>query len=156
MSPEKKQQAPFFLIFPWFKVAAGAFIIFLGMMVVFRLSEASATHINHACLAAMIVAATSGFLGFYVIGKTWGRDAYGVLLGVMMALIIRLLISGTSFAIIIPFTKIHRSWYVLFLIVYYLAFLGMDTWFALWILKHSQIKDKGNDQRHGNLWDVIG
>lgn len=156
MSFDKEQRAPFFMIFPWLKVSAGFFIIFLGMMVVYRLSETGGTDIHHACLAAIIVAATSGILGLYVIGTTWGRDAYRVLLGVTAALLIRLLICGTSFAIIIPFTTVHRSWYVLFLMVYYLAFLGMDTWLALWILKNSRINEKDSDQRHGNLWDIVG
>lgn len=156
MSSEKKQQAPFFILFPWFKVAAGLFLILLGMMAVYRLSEAGGTRTTHACLAAMIVAGTAGISGLYIIAKMWGRDGYWVLVGVMGALVIRPLISGASFAIIIPFTKIDKSWYIFFLAVYYIAFLVIDTWFALWILRHSELKiNEQKETVHGNLWDII-
>lgn len=156
MNKLNDQDQPFFMIFPWMKVATGIFILFLGMMVVYRLSETAGTHVNHACLAAFIVTATAGLLGLYVISTMWGKDVYWVLIGVMLAMMIRLLISGGSFAIIIPFTKIKASWYIFFLAIYYLIFLVTDTWFAIWILRHSKLNKERDGRKHGNLWDIFG
>jgi hypothetical protein len=154
MSSKAKQSDPFFMIFPWGKVAGMLFLVIFGSMFVYRLSETGGVHVNEACLFAMIVAAVAGLTGFYAIGKTWGRDVYWVLMGVMIAAAIRLLIGGGGVAIIAFFTDIHRSWFVLFLGIYYAAFLAVDTWLALWILRNSEIKDR-EQQIHGNLWDML-
>lgn len=130
------------------------FLLALGAMFVYRISQTGGSHVNEACLFAMIVAGAAGGVGVYAIGKTWGRDVYWVLTGVMIAAAIRLLISGGGVAIITFFTDIHRSWFVLFLGVYYLAFLAVDTWLALWILRNSQMKDRER-RIHGNLWDMF-
>ena len=146
---------PFFLLFPWGKVAGMLFMLALVSMVVYRLSQTGGTQVQQACLPAMIVATVAGLAGIYTVSKTWGRDVYWVLVGVMIAAVIRLLISGGGVAIISFFTDIHRSWFVLFLGVYYLAFLTVDTWLALWILRNSEMKDR-EKPIHGNLWDMFG
>jgi hypothetical protein len=154
MSPKKEQPSPFFVIFPWGKVAGMLFLVVFGSMFIYRLSETGGTHVNRACLFSMIVAAAAGVLGLYAVGKTWGRDIYWVLTGVMLACVIRLLIGGVGVAIITFFTDIHRSWFVFFLGIYYLAFLVVDTWFALWVLRNSEIKDRER-KIHGNVWDML-
>ena len=145
---------PFFMVFPWGKVAGMLFLVVLGVMFVYRLSETGGAHVNQSCLFAMIVAAAAGLLGLYAIGKTWGRDIYWVLTGVMLACVIRLLIGGVGVAIITFFTSVHRSWFILFLGVYYLGFLAVDTWFALWVLRNSELKDR-KQRIHGNVWDML-
>ena len=154
MSPKKEQPSPFFMIFPWGKVAGILFLMVFGAMFVYRLSETGGEHVNRACLFAMIVAGVAGITGFYAIGKTWGRDVHWVLAGVMIAAAIRLLIGGGGVAILTFFTSVHRSWFVLFLGVYYLAFLAVDTWFALWVLRNSEIKNRER-KIHGNVWDML-
>ncbi len=155
MMHEPGQREPFFMVFPWGKVAGLLFLLSLGSMLVYRLSQTGGVHVNRACLFAMIVAGLAGAAGVYTVGKTWGRDVYWVLAGVMIAAAVRLLISGGGVAIITFFTDIHRSWFILFLGVYYLAFLAADTWLALWILRNSDMKER--EQRiHGNLWDIFG
>jgi len=129
-------------------------LVALGVMFIYRLSETGGAHVNQSCLFAMIVAAAAGILGLYAIGKTWGRDIYWVLTGVMLACVIRLLIGGLGVAIITFFTRVHRSWFVLFLGIYYLAFLAVDTWFALWVLRNSKLKDR-EQKIYGNVWDML-
>lgn len=155
MRGKQQPPEPFFMIFPWGKVAGVLFLMALGGMVVYRLSETGGAHINRSCFYAMIVAGTAGTAGLYTVGKMWRRDVYWVLAGVMIAAVIRILISGGGIAIITAFTNIHRSWFVLFLGVYYVAFLAADTWLALWILRHSEIKDQER-RIHGNFWDIFG
>lgn len=155
MRAKNRQPEPFFLIFPWAKMAGSLFLVALGAMFVYRISQTGGAHVNEACLLAMIVAGAAGAAGIYAVGKTWGRDVYWVLTGVMIAAAIRLLISGSGVAIITFFTDIHRSWFVLFLGIYYLAFLAVDTWLALWILRNSRVKDQER-RIHGNLWDMFG
>lgn len=143
------------MIFPWGKLALMLFLIVFGAVFVYRLSETGGRHVNQACLLALIVEAIAGIAGFYIIGKTWGKEAQWVLIGVMIAAAIRLLISGGGVAIIALFTNVHRSWFILFLAVYYMAFLGVDTWFALWVLRNSELKNR-EQNIHGNFWDIIG
>ncbi len=154
MSPKRQQSDLFFMIFPWGKVAGMLFLVVFGAMFIYRLSETGGAHVNRACLFSMIVAATAGILGLYAVGKTWGRDIYWVLTGVMLACVIRLLIGGVGVAIITFFTNVHRSWFILFLGVYYLGFLGVDTWFALWVLRNSELKNRKR-KIHGNIWDMF-
>lgn len=155
MSPKKEQTDPFFMIFPWGKVAGMLFLVVFGVMFVYRISETGGAHVSRACLFAIIVSFVAGIVGLYAIGKTWGRDVYWVLMGVMLAAAIRLLIGGAGVAIIASFTNVHRTWFVLFLGIYYLAFLAVDTWFALWTLRNSEIKDQER-KIHGNVWDMLG
>jgi len=155
MSPKKQQSDPFFMIFPWGKVAGILFLVIFGAMFIYRLSETGGVHVNRACLFAMVVSGAAGIMGFYAIGKTWGRDVHWVLVGVMIAAAIRLLIGGGGVAIITFFTNIHKTWFILFLGIYYLAFLAVDTWFALWVLRNSELKDR-EQKIHGNMWDMLG
>jgi hypothetical protein len=154
MKKKDKQAEPFLLLFPWGKVGWMLFLTVFWFFFIYRLSETGGAHVNQACLFAMIVAAIAGITGFYAIGKTWGRDVHWVLVGVMIAMVIRMLISGGGVAIIIFFTDIHRSWFVLFLGIYYIAFLAVDTWFSLWILRNSEMNDR-EQKRHGNFWDIV-
>ncbi len=154
MNRKIKQKDPFFLLFPWGKVGVMLFFLLFGAMLVYRLSETGGLHVSRACLVAMIVGGAAGLSGIYIISKMWGRDVYWVLIGVMIAAAIRLLIGGSGVAIITFFTNVHRSWFVLFLGIYYAAFLAVDTWLAVWILRHSEMKDR--EQRiHGNIWDAF-
>lgn len=154
MNSRRKQSAPFFMVFPWGRVAWMLFLLSLGAMFVYRLSETGGSHVNKACFFAMIVAAIAGLAGLYAVGKTWGQDVYWVLAGVMIAAAIRLLIGGGGVAIITFFTDIHRSWFILFLGIYYLAILAVDMWLALWILRNSEIKER-EQSIHGNVWDML-
>ena len=143
------------MVFPWGKVAGMLFLVVFGAMFIYRLSETGGAHVNQSCLFAMTVAGVAGITGFFAIGKTWGRDVHWVLVGVMIAAAIRLLIGGGGVAIIVRFTDIHRSWFVLYLGVYYLAFLVVDTWLAVWILRNSEL-NKQEKNIHGNLWYIVG
>ncbi|MHC4526157.1 MAG: hypothetical protein ACYSU8_11595 [Planctomycetota bacterium] len=150
----KQKPEPFLLLFPWGKMT-GAFLLFLLVsLFVYRLSEAGGIHVNRACLAAIVTATAGGGCGLYVIGKMWRKEIYWVLMGAMIGGVIRLLIGGIGTAIITAFTDIHRSWYIVFLGVYYVAFLVMDTGLALWMLRHSYI-GKQEDGRRGNFWDNL-
>jgi len=142
------------MLFPWGRAAGMVFLLMLGMTVVYRLSQTGGVHIHQACLLAMVVAGTAGAVGLYAISRTWGRDVHWVLAGVMIAGVIRLLIGGGGTAIITFFTEVQRSWFVLFLSVYYAAFLAIDIWLALWVLRHSQLSER-EQCSHGNLWDLF-
>ena len=146
---------PFFMIFPWGKVAAIIFFVFFASLFVYRLSETGGFHVRRACFIAFVIAVTSGLTGIYVISEMWGKDVYLVLIGVVSAMVTRLLISGSGFAIITFFMDIHRSWFVLFLGIYYLVFMTVDTWLALWILQNSEFKER-KYIRNGNVWDIFG
>lgn len=154
MRRKQKERLPFFMIFPWGRVAAILFFVFFASLFVYRLSETGGFHVSRACFIALVIAVTSGLAGIYVISELWGKDVYMVLAGVMIAAVIRLLISGSGFAIITFFMDIHRSWFVLFLGVYYLVFMAVDTWLALWILRNSEMKER-EYITHGNLWDIF-
>ena len=155
MTKKDKQPEPFLMVFPWGKVAIGLLgMLFFGLLL-YRLSQMGGLVSSRACLAAVIVSGIGGGLGLYIIGKTWRRDVYFMLAGAMIAMIIRLLIGGGGVAIIARFTDIHRSWLVLYLGIYYLAFLAVDTWLALWILRNSEL-NKREKNIHGNLWDIVG
>lgn len=155
MARKKTEKEPFFMIFPWGKVAGLICLLLFGVIFIFRLSETGGLHVSRACLTAMIISVVSGLAGLYVISKGWGRDVYWVLTGVAIAAAIRLLISGAGTAIITFFMDIHRSWFVLFLGIYYMIFLATDTWLALWILRNSELT-KQEHKVHGNLWDIFG
>lgn len=156
MSPKlsQPQPEPFFMVFPWTKAAGMLFVLSLGVMLVYRLSQTGGAHVHRACFFAMLVAGAAGAAGLYAVGKSWGRDVYWVLTAVIIAAAIRVLIGGGGVAIITFFTSVHRSWFILFLGVYYIVFLAADTWLALWILRNSEIKD-GEQRVHGNIWDLF-
>ncbi|MEN8127546.1 MAG: hypothetical protein ABFR90_07040 [Planctomycetota bacterium] len=123
-------------------------------ILIYRISQIGGLHVSRACLAAASVATVAGLLGLYAIGKTWGRDIHWMLIGVMIAMVIRLLISGAGTAIIAVFMDIHWSWYILFLGVYYAIFLILDTWLALWILKYTEKREQEPDV-DGNFWNML-
>lgn len=142
------------MLFPWGKMAVVFVLFLLGALFVYRLSETGGIHVNRACLAAIITAGLAGSAGLYVIGKMWRKEVYWVLMGAMIGAVIRLLISGLGTAIITTFTDIHRSWYILFLGIYYVAFIVLDTGLALWILKHSR-SGKQDHGINGSFWDNL-
>ena len=145
---------PLILKFPWIKAFGILFLLIYNILFVYRISSTAGKEVEQACFAAMITASVSGLLGFYLIIDTWSRDIYRMLSGVFISMIVRLLTCAIGFAIIILFTGTNRSWFVLFLIIYYLAFLSADTLFASWVLRNSDIKVK-KDIIHGSLWDAI-
>lgn len=154
MSRIDKPQEPFLMIFPWGKVTGIMFLAALLGMVVFRMSQPAGQDVHRACFWSFIVTGVAGACGIYPVSKAWGKEAYGVLIGIMIASVIRLLISGAGVAIIAFFTNIHRSWFVLFLGIYYLLFLTVETWLAIWVLRNSQLKNR-EPSIHGNVWDVF-
>jgi hypothetical protein len=145
---------PFFMIFPWGKVFGLLCLFLFGACFVYRLSEAGGVHVSRACFVAIVTSVVAGVCSLYPICKSWGRDVYSVLIGVMIGAVVRLLITGVGVAIITFFTATHRSWFIVFLGVYYIAFMVADTWLALWVLKNSEL----NEQKkvHGNIWDIVG
>ena len=156
MRRKKKERLPFFMIFPWGRVAAIIFFVFFASLFVYRLSETGGLYVRRACLSALVLAVTSCIIGVYIVSELWGKDVYRVLGGVMTAAVIRLLISGLGFAIITFFMDVHRSWFVLFLGIYYLVFMTVDTWLALWILQNSEFKERKYLTKNGNIWNIIG
>lgn len=154
MSSRNKQPDPFFMIFPWGKVSLLVLAMLFFAFFIYRLSQIGGVVSSRACLSAIATAGIAGGLGLCVIGKTWRRDVYFILAGTMIAMVIRLLIGGGGVAIIVRFTDVHRSWFVLYLAIYYVAFLAVDTWLAFWILRNSEL-DKQKKTQHGNLWDIF-
>jgi hypothetical protein len=154
MRSKKTQKEPFFMIFPWCKVAGMLFFGSLMAMIVYRMSESAGEQINRACLLALFVTGLGGLCGIYPISRAWGKEVYGILIGIMVASTIRLLISGVGVAIITFFTNVHRSWFVLFLGIYYLLFMAIETWLGLWVLRNSQLSNR-KPSVHGNFWDFV-
>lgn len=151
---EKPPGDPFFLIFPWFKAFGILFLFVFGILFVYRVSSTGGRQVEESCFAAIIAASVPGLIGFYIISKSWGKDSYGILIAAMFALIIRLLTGGVGVAIITVFTDINQSWFVCFLIFYYLAFMAMDVFLAVWIIRNSEMTEQ-KEVVNGNLWDAF-
>lgn len=145
---------PLILRFPWFKAFGLLFFLIYNILFIYRISSTAGSEAEQACFAAMITASVSGIIGFYLIIDTWSREMFKLLTAVFIALSVRLLTCAIGVAIIILFTGINRSWFVLFLAIYYFAFLSADTCLALWILRNSDIKVK-KELIHGSLWDAV-
>jgi hypothetical protein len=80
-----------------------------------------------------------------------------VALGVFLSGVIRMLIGFLGVAIIIIFTDIQRIQFVGFLALFYAAFLAIDAWLGLWLLRHTDIEEAENQEAaiHGNIWDIV-
>ena len=131
-------------------------LVFLGVFV-YRLSETGGKVSQMACLSAIGVSSLAAFIAMIPVYKTWGKDLYLVLIGVFLSGVIRLLIGFLGTVIIILFTDILRIHFVGFLAMFYTAFLAVDTWLALWILRNTKVQ-KDEEQEpviHGNVWDII-
>ena len=151
----ESEKDPFFMIFPWGKVSGLLFLFLFMLFFVYRLSETAGFHVNRACFVAIITSVVAGVCGLYPVCSAWGRDVYGVLIGVMVGSVSRLVVTGLGVAIITCFTATHRSWFILFLGIYYAAFMAADTWIALWVLRNSDMKER-KQRVHGNVWDMFG
>ena len=150
----KQNRGPFLLIFPWAKAFGLLFLFVFVLLFVYRVSSTGGHDIEQSCFAAIIVSAVPGLVSFFVVANSWGKDAHGVLVSAILAFVIRLLTAGAGIAIITIFTGINRSWFVGFLGFYYLAFLGIDICFTLWMLRNSDLKEQ-KEMIHGNLWDAF-
>ncbi|OQY06280.1 MAG: hypothetical protein B6I25_04205 [Planctomycetales bacterium 4572_13] len=101
-----------------------------------------------------VSAALAGLVSVY---KVWGRALMWVLLGVFLSGAIRLLIGAVGVVIIIAFTATDKMSFVGFLALFYVVFLAMDTWLALWVLRNTKIEDENKTMAiHGNVWDIVG
>lgn len=144
--------------FPYARFSGLMIILVIGSLFVYRLSETGGKPSQNACLAAMAVSFLAAIAGLIPIYKAWGKDLFWVLMGVFLSSAIRLLIGFLGVVIIILFTDLLRIQFVGFLGLFYVAFLAIDTWLALWILRNTKV-DKNDDQEtavHGNIWDIIG
>lgn len=135
----------------------GFLVMYLfGGAFVFRLSQTGGQISQNACLAAMgvsIAAASGGVIALY---KVWGREMIWVILGIFIAGLIRLLISLISVIIILLFTAIDRTQFIWFLALFYVAFLALDGWLALTLLRRSAPHTNNQESAvHGNMWDII-
>ncbi len=152
---ENAYRTPFFMLFPWGKAAGLLAGLYLVSMFVYRVSQVRSEATGSACFAAMVVGITAGALSLYPVGKLWGGDQWRALLGVFLGILIRLLIGGAGVGIIILFTDINKILFILFLKFYYALFLIVDTWLAVWIVRHSD-RPKTGKPSHGTLWDIVG
>lgn len=144
------------MLFPWIKAALLVLLAAFIVIFIFRLSETGGDHSKEACFAAMITAAAAGLCSLYPIGKTWRKGVMIAFVAIMVGSAIRLLIGGAGVAIITFFTQVNRIWYILYVVIYYVLFLMIDTAFALWMLNHCRKDDHEDRQVHGNLWDMVG
>ena len=143
--------------FPYGKFSGLMTILVIGSLFVYRLSETGGKSSQNACLSAMAVSFLAAFVGLIPIYKAWGKDLLWVLTGVFLSSVIRLLIGFFGVVIMALFTDLLRMHFVGFLGLFYVAFLAIDTWLALWILRNTKV-EKDDDQEtavHGNIWDII-
>ena len=144
--------------FPIGKSCGWAVLLVIGGVFVYRLSETGGPKCQVACLSALTTSFLAAITGMIPVYKVWGKELLWVLLGVFLSGIIRLLIALCGAGIIILFTDISRMQYVGFLAIYYIAFLVVDTWLALWVLNNVKVHDEDENQEkviHGNIWDII-
>lgn len=142
------------MLFPWGRTAALIGVMGFLSLLIYRVSETGGPDVSRACLAAKAVAYAAGLTGLYLIGRMWRRDIYLIMISIIAAFLIRLLIGGSGIAIIILFTSVHRTWFVVYVCIYYVIFLIIDTGFALWVLRHAE-SNKQEKNVHGNLWDMV-
>jgi hypothetical protein len=143
--------------FPYAKLAGWMILLVIGGLFVYRLSETGGKPSQMACLSAMAVSFLAAIIGLIPIYKVWGKDLFWVLMGVFLSSVIRLLIGFLGAVIIILFTKLLRIHFIGYLGLFYAAFLAIDTWLGLWVLRNTKV-EKDNDQGtvvHGNIWDII-
>lgn len=143
--------------FPYGTLFGWLIALVFGGMFVYRLSEMGGKPSQVACLSAMGISFLAAFVGLIPVYKAWGKDLLWLLVGVFLSSVIRLLIGLVGAVIIILFADSLRTQFVGFLGLFYVAFLAIDTWLALWILRNTKV-DKEKDQEaaiHGNIWDII-
>jgi hypothetical protein len=149
------RSAPVTVRFP-FGTGAGWLVLFLiGGRFIYRLSETGGRASEIACAAAIIVSTLAAAAGAVPIYKVWGRELFWVVIGVFLSGTIRLLIGLIGVVIIIIFTAIQRMHFVGYLALFYVAFLVLDTWLALWMLRLAALKRDSQEVVHGNVWDII-
>jgi len=143
--------------FPFWKLSGLLFLLLIGSLFVYRLSESGGKACRQACLAAAAISFFTALIGLIPIYKAWGREQFWVLLSVFLSSVTRLLIGFLGVVIIILFTDLHRMQFVGFLGLFYVAFLATDTWLALWVLRNTKIDKDENRETvvHGNIWDII-
>lgn len=147
--------------FPYGKLSGWLMLLIVGGMFICRLSETGGQVCQTACLAAMVTSLLAAGVGLIPVYKVWGKEYLWALLGVFLSGIIRLLIGLCGAGIIIVFTEISRTQFVGFLGLFYVAFMAVDTWLALWVLGHSRKVAEDDDEEqetavHGNIWDIVG
>lgn len=148
--------------FPYGKLAGWLVLLTIGGLFVYRLSETGGRMCQVACLCAIATSLLASLVGLVPVCKVWGKENLWTLLGVFLSGIIRLLIGLCGAGIIILFTDISRTQFVGFLGLFYIAFMAVDTWLALWVLNHNarkNLNDEDDEQEtvvHGNIWDIIG
>jgi len=143
--------------FPYGKLFGWLLLLLIGGMFVYRLSETGGKSTEIACLWAMGISVSAALAGLVSVYKVWGRALMWVLLGVFLSGAIRLLIGAVGVVIIIAFTATDKMSFVGFLALFYVVFLAMDTWLALWVLRNTKIEDENKTMAiHGNVWDIVG
>lgn len=145
------------VVFPYGKALSCLLLLSIGIMVIYRLSEAAGKAVESACMGAIIVSFIAAATGILPIYKVWGKELIWVALGVFLSGVIRMLIGFLGVAIIIIFTDIQRIQFVGFLALFYVAFLAIDAWLGLWLLRHTDIEEAENQEAaiHGNIWDIV-
>jgi hypothetical protein len=157
-NPPHRRRKEKAVVFPVKNLCWWIVLLVIGGTFVYRLSETGGKQCQAACLAAVTTSFLAAIIGLIPVYKVWGKDLLWVFLGVFISGVIRLLIALCGTGIIIFFTTLSRIQYVGFLAIYYIAFLAIDTWLALWVLNN--VKNDHNDQDqekviHGNIWDII-
>jgi hypothetical protein len=150
-----RRSAPSAVRFPFGVLTGWAALFATGTAFVYRLSQTGGPVSERACAAAIIISGLAAAAGIVPIYKMWGRQLPWVVLGVFLSGTIRLLIGLAGVVIIILFTAIQRTQFIGFLALFYVAFLALDTWLALWALRHAALDTKNQEAVHGNVWDII-
>jgi len=142
--------------FPFGRLFGWLILFTIGGMFVYRLSETGGQASERACVAAIVVSSLAAIVGVVPVYKVWGHELLSVMLGVFLAGTIRLLIGLGGVVIIIIFTTIDRTKFVGYMALFYVAFLVLDTWLSLWVLRFAAMNNKNQESAvHGNVWDII-
>ena len=145
---------PFFMLFPWGRVAVGMAGLCLVCLFIYRVSHVGGRDVAQASAAAKWIALAAGAISIYPMAKCWGYNQWRVLVGIFLGILIRFLIIGIGVCIITLFTDIYKIHFVLFLKLYYFFFLIGDIWLAAWMIRHSRAADR-EGTGYGNVWDIV-
>lgn len=126
----------------------------LSICILLRLSEFGSPERIAACRAALILSGIAGLLSALPIISSWGKSGWRVVGGILIGSMIRLLIGPVGVVIILAFTDVDRGWFLIYLGITYVLFLGADTAIGIGLLKRVKWNDD-DVSVHGNLWDCV-
>ncbi len=82
-------------------------------------------------LAGSAVATLTGGLALVALRWSYGRGNQAFMVAFLAGMLVRLVLVAVLSALVLSFTKIHKTSYIVSLIVVYLLFLGLEIFYAL-------------------------